>query len=277
MFQKPIVSVDWLYHHLDDENLIVLDATLPKVNSKEVTSTDKKQIKGAAFFDIKNTFSDTRAPFPNTVLSSKKFEICARNLGIDNSAVLVVYDDLGIYSSPRVWWMFQLMGFANIAVLDGGLPAWKAKNYPIQNPKERSTKKGDFTASYQSIKIKSTADVLLAIGNPSILTADARSKARFLGTTPEPRKEVRSGHIPHAVNLPYTTLLEQGEMKDKEDLKNIFFEVNPTKKELIFSCGTGITACILALGASLSGIDNYAVYDDSWTAWGSTPDLPISF
>jgi len=276
MFQKPIVSVEWLYDHLDDENLMVLDATLPKVNSKEVTSTDKKQIKGAAFFDIKNTFSDTRAPFPNTTLSSNKFEICARNLGIDNSSVLVVYDDLGIYSSPRVWWMFQLMGFTNIAVLDGGLPAWKAKNYPIQNPKELSTKKGDFIASYQSIKIKTTADVLLAIGNPSILTADARSKARFWGTAPEPRKEVRSGHIPHAVSLPYTTLLEQGEMKAEEDLKTIFFEVNPTKKELIFSCGTGITACILALGASLSGIDNYAVYDDSWTAWGSTPDLPIS-
>jgi thiosulfate/3-mercaptopyruvate sulfurtransferase len=277
MYSKPLVSVDWLHDHLEDQNLIILDATIFKVGAKEKTfSTAKEQIIGATFFDIKNTFSDTSSKFPNTILSIKKFEIEVRNLGINNNSKLVVYDDLGIYSSPRVWWMFQLMGFQNIAVLDGGLPAWKAKNYPTENSQTHALKKGDFTAIYHSEKIKFIEDVIASIDNSSLLIADARSKERFLGTVSEPRKEVRSGHIPNAVCVPYTEMLQEGKMKSAKELACAFLEINPAKKELIFTCGTGITACILALGATLSGIDNYSVYDGSWTEWGSSLEGPIS-
>ena len=276
MFRKPLVSVDWLYHNLEDENLIILDATIPKITEKAVASIIKEQIGSAIFFDIKNTFSDAKSAFPNTVLSQKKFEIEAQKLGINNHSKLVIYDDIGIYASPRVWWMFQLMGFKNCAVLDGGLPAWKAKGYSTDKPTTQTFIKGNLITNYQPEKIKFTKNVLASIDVASVLVADARSKERFSGTILEPRKEVRNGHIPNAINIPYTEFVQQGMMKPTAILKAIFRDKNPTKKTLIFSCGTGITACILALGAELYGIENYAVYDGSWTEWGSTLDLPIS-
>jgi thiosulfate/3-mercaptopyruvate sulfurtransferase len=276
MFNKPLVTPDWLYKNLENKNLIILDATISKVTAKEEYITDKSQVKGAVFFDIKNTFSDVKAPFPNTALQPKEFEIKAQKLGINNNSILVVYDDLGIYSSARAWWLFQLMGFKNVAVLDGGLPAWKAKDYLTEKPTKTKHKKGNFIANYNSEKIKFTQDLLASINSLTTVIADARSKERFFGTTPEPRKEVKSGHITNSLSLPFTELLEKGKMKSVEELKTIFSELKITNKELIFSCGTGITACILALGAQISGIENYAVYDGSWTEWGSTNNLPIS-
>lgn len=272
----PLVSVDWLFSNLENESLIILDATLPKVTAKkEVIIEEKHQIENAVFFDIKKQFSDKNAPFPNTVLSPKEFEENAQKLGINNESCIVVYDDLGIYSSARVWWLFQLMGFTNIAVLDGGLPEWKSKKYPIEKPKKRHLKKGDFTLDYQPTKIKYTADVLSSIENDGVLIADARSKERFYGTAPEPRADVKGGHIPNSVSLPYSDIVIEGKLKSEQELKSIFEEINPTKKEFIFSCGTGITASVLALGATIAGFKKHSVYDGSWTEWGSTKDLPI--
>lgn len=274
---KPIVSVDWLHSNLENEQLIILDCTIPKVTAKSTTSIsdDKKQIKGAVFFDIKKTFSDVSAPFPNTILSPETFEEKAQNFGVNKDSIIVCYDDLGIYSSPRVWWMFQLMGFKNIAVLDGGFPKWEESKFPIEKQQKNLVLKGDFKADYQSEKIKFTNDVLSAIDNEAILIADARSKGRFDATEPEPRNDVKGGHIPNSVSLPFSEILENGMLKLEDDLKAIFGEINPENKKFIFSCGTGITASVLALGAEISGIKKYAVYDGSWTEWGSTENLPI--
>ena len=274
---KPLVSVDWLFNNLENENIIILDATIPKVTAKkgESSTDDKTQIKGAIFFDIKRVFSDVNAAFPNTVLSPKEFEERAQKLGINKDSCIIVYDDLGIYSSPRVWWMFHLMGFTNIAVLDGGFPEWKSKEFAIEKPRNHQNEKGNFTKNYQPEKIKFTNDVLSAIENETILIADARSKERFYTTESEPRVDVKGGHIPNSVSLPFSTIVENGKLKAEVDLKEIFNQINPQKKELIFSCGTGITASVLALGAELSGMKNHAVYDGSWTEWGSTTSLPI--
>jgi thiosulfate/3-mercaptopyruvate sulfurtransferase len=272
---NSIVSAAWLKAHLGHKDLIIFDATMPKVTSDNQIIKEKKQIKGASFFDIKKVFSDVSSPFPNTVLSAKEFQIKAQEIGVNVNSCIVVYDDLGMYSSPRVWWLFQLMGFKNIAVLDGGFPLWKATNYPIQEPDKRQLKKGNFKENYQLQKIKFTKDVLLAINNTQILITDARSKGRFDGTVLEPRVGVKSGHIPNSVSLPFGALLENGCMKSSEKLKEIFKDVLQNKKEVIFSCGTGITASILALGAHLVEIENVAVYDGSWTEWGSTSELPI--
>lgn len=272
----PLVSSDWLLHHFDDKNLIILDATLPKVTAnKEIEIDEKYQIKNAVFFDIKNVFSDVNAPFPNTVLSAKEFEVKAQNLGINKNSFIVVYDDLGIYSSPRVWWLFQLMGFTNIAVLDGGFPDWVSKEYPTEKPQKKQFKKGDFIANYKLEKLKFTNDVLVAIHDKNYLIVDARSKGRFFATTPEPRANVKGGHIPNSVNLPFNDILFEGKLKPEKELKLIFKSINPDNKAFIFSCGTGITASILALGAEIAGYKNGAVYDGSWTEWGSTKDLPI--
>ena len=274
---KPIVSVAWLQEHLDHKNLIILDCTIPKVTEKSnaVNSDEKLQIKGAIFFDIKNTFSDVNGKFPNTILSQKEFEYKAQELGINNNSLIVCYDDLGVYSSPRVWWMFQLMGFTNVAVLDGGLPKWIEHKYPIEKQQNNSRSKGNFKTNYQSGKIKFTNDILSAINNKTILIADARSKGRFNSTESEPRSDVKGGHIPNSVSLPFSEIIENGTFKSEEALKVIFNEINPEKKPFIFSCGTGITASVLALGAEISGSKNYAVYDGSWTEWGSTENLPI--
>ena len=263
---NPLVSADWLYNHLSNKSLIILDCTIDKATSnKSLYFESKKQIVGSLFFDIKNTFSDSKAPFPNTVLSSKEFEEKAQILGIQKDSTIIVYDDLGIYSSPRVWWMFSLMGFKNIAVLNGGLPAWKARKYPVEFPKKTSLIKGNFTTNYKAKKLKFTQDVLSSIETNLFLIIDARSKGRFNAIDPEPRKDVKSGHIPTSLNLPYSTIIENGFMKSTEKLKEIYSIINPTKKDFIFTCGTGITASVLAFGATLAGIENHAVYDGSWT------------
>jgi len=274
---KPLVSVDWLFVNLENENLIILDATLPKVtaNKDEQKEVQKKQIKGARFFDIKNTFSDINAPFPNTILSPKEFERKTQIIGINDNSCIVVYDDLGIYSSPRVWWMFQLMGFQNIAVLNGGFPEWKSKEYPIEKPVKHQYHQGNFKVNFKTEKIKFTNDVLTSINNDDNIVVDARSNGRFFGTAPEPRKNVKSGHIPNSISLPYSEITEEGRLISEEKLKTIFKRLNITDKEMIFSCGTGITASVLALGATISGYQNHAVYDGSWTEWGSTTNLPI--
>jgi thiosulfate/3-mercaptopyruvate sulfurtransferase len=274
---KPIVSVDWLQSNLENEQLIVLDCTIPKATEKSTLSifNNKERIKGAVFFDIKKTFSNVNAPFPNTILSPETFKERAQSLGINNNSIIVCYDDLGIYSSPRVWWMFQLMGFNNIAVLDGGLPKWEENKYPVEKQQKNEFIKGNFKVKYKPEKIKFTNNVLSATKNKTSLIVDARSKGRFNATEPEPRKDVKGGRIPNSINLPFNKIIENGVFKPEEDLKEVFRKINPKNKELILSCGTGITASILALGAEISGFKKYAVYDGSWTEWGSTDNLPI--
>jgi thiosulfate/3-mercaptopyruvate sulfurtransferase len=274
---SPLVSVDWLQKHFNASNLIILDATLPKVTAaNKEASLPKKQIVSARFFDIKKEFSEPSGMFPNTMLSSNDFEKQAQLLGIQKDSCIVVYDAHGIYSSPRVWWMFKAMGFDNIAVLDGGLPAWIKVNGKVEDPVNREIKKGDFNADHRDKMFVESKDVLNAIDHQNITIVDARSAGRFLGKDVEPRKGVRSGHIPSSKNLPYAKVLDKNCLRSKEELKEVFTLLNPKGREMIFSCGTGITACVLALGAEIAGYTNTAVYDGSWTAWGSTSELPIT-
>lgn len=271
---KPLVTVDWLYKHINDTNLVVLDCTIPKVTDVATTGIAKKCIKGALFFDLKKTFSDQNATLPNTVLTAEVFERKAQELGINNNSVIICYDDLGIYSAPRVWWMFQLMGFQNIAVLDGGLPEWNANNYPTVANYSIKSDKGNFTVDFKPNKLKNTAAVYKAMSSDTSVIIDARSEERFLGTAPEPRPELSSGHIPNSINIPFKFVLENKKMKSYDDLFKIFtkFEI---ENKIIFTCGSGITASILALAAAVLEIKNTAVYDGSWTEWASNGNLPI--
>lgn len=270
-----LVNSHWLYKNRTASNLIILDATIPKITAENETILQKKeQILGARFFDLKNEFSDQKASLPNTVLSAKEFQERAQEIGVRKESCLVVYDAVGVYSSPRVWWLFKLMGFSNIAVLDGGFPAWKQAGYPVENYQKRQILKGDFETVYQSQRIAFTEEVLEATKTQAKLILDARSSDRFYGKTPEPRKEVRSGCIPTSRSLPYTILLEGNHFKSKTAILDILEKENPKRLPLIFSCGSGITASILTLAAEIAGYDKVAVYDGSWTAWGSSK-LPI--
>jgi len=271
----PLVSTEWLLENLSASNLIILDATMGKITDSNTEISEKKQIKGASFFDIKHVFSDQNSSLPNTMLSEHEFEEKARNIGINNDSAIVVYDDLGIYSSPRVWWLFKSMGHANIAVLDGGLPSWKKANLPIENSKNSSMPKGNFKAKYQPQMMCNSDKVLEAISDTNKSIFDARSKGRFYGTESEPRKEIRSGHIPSSINVPFSSLQNEGKMLSEKQLTTLFNKLSVDNEETIFSCGSGITACILALGAEISGIKNLVVYDGSWTDWGGNHALPI--
>lgn len=275
MMKNPLVSVNWLYKNLKNENLIILDATIKKVTSKNENSSTKKIIKNALFFDIKNEFSNKEAPFPNTMLTANDFQKKASQLGINKNTVIVVYDDYGIYSSARVWWMFKAMNHENIAVLNGGLVEWLKASYPTQNNYNSVNNVGGFIANYNPNYFCDYKTVLNSIEDKNTLLIDARSTKRFLAKVKEPRKGLRSGHIPTSVNLPYTTLLNNGKMKPLHEIEKIITSTINNEENIIFSCGSGITACILALAAEICAIENVKIYDGSWTEWGSLLKLPI--
>ena len=272
----PLVEVEWLKEHLENDNLVILDATLPKA-VKGDTSKDlaAKRIPGARFFDIKNIFSDSLAPFPNTWPGENAFIQAAQNIGVNKNSLIVVYDDHGIYSSARAWWMFKAMGHANIAVLNGGLPAWKNATYDLEEKKSIDIAQGDFIGKYNPDFFKDHQHVLDHLDDREQVVIDARAEDRFQGLVEEPRKGLRSGHIPGSKNLAYTDLLVQGKMLKPKELKEKLRSKIPENKNLVFSCGSGITACVLALAAELSGYQNLSVYDGSWTEWGSIPELPV--
>lgn len=272
---SPIVSVDWLNTNLEHDNLIILDGTIPKVTAKSKHVSKKLCIKNAIFFDIKKQFSDTSAELPNTMIDAKTFEKKAQELGINNDSCIVVYDDFGLYSAPRVWWMFQLMGFTNIAVLNGGLPEWITNDYPTEEPKDYQLEKGNFKSDYQANKIVFTDDVLSNITSEDYQVLDARSKGRFYATEAEPRVGLRGGHIPKSYSLPFSEVSNDNQLKTFSELEEIYNSNNPKNKPFIFTCGSGVTASVLALGAEIAGFSDYAVYDGSWTEWASTLNLPV--
>ena len=264
----PIVSVEWLNNNLESHNLVILDASIPKITEGNNTKTNI-QIPNTRFFNLKESFSDTSAPFPSTFPSEKQFTKEAQNLGINKNSAIVVYDDKGIYSSARVWWMFKAMGHNNIAVLNGGLPQWILTGYGTEPKKQQDIVKGNFAANFSPGLMKFFDDVKEASLCKSHVIMDARSEARFNGLVPEPREGLRSGTIPNSVNLPFEDLLDGHQLKSKAELEVEFLKRAEKDDALLFSCGSGITACILALGAEISGYKNISVYDGSWTEWGS--------
>ena len=271
-----IVSCEWLNQNLSNKDLIILDATIPKVTvKKQPESSSKDVIPGARFFDTKHVFSDSQAEFPNTMVSPETFEVEAQKLGINLTSCVVIYDTHGIYSSPRAWWMFRSMGFDNVAVLNGGWPEWKSLGYTTEVNYQTTFSEGDFRSMPKDNSFVDYQIVLNSIQNKHVSILDARSKGRFDGSAPEPREGVRSGHIPNSKSLPYSSLLNQYKLHNKKDLINLLQEVDVQDQQLVFSCGTGITACVLALAAVIAECKDISVYDGSWTEWGSLLDLPV--
>ncbi len=265
-----LVSVEWLKKHLYDDKLVVLDATIGKlINTESELSRSSKQIPTAQFFDIKKKFSHINAKFPNTFPSKTQFEKEVRTLGINNDSVIVVYDDKGIYSSARAWWLFKSFGHHKIAVLDGGLPNWTSKGYNVEARHSVITSKGNFIATLENERIVDFKKIQSIIKDKSRLIIDARNADRFNSLVPEPREGLRRGTIPQSVNIPFSDLLENGTFKSIAVLESIFNCKATKEQDLVFSCGSGITACILALGATLSGYKAISVYDGSWTEYGT--------
>ncbi|MGB0887337.1 MAG: sulfurtransferase [Vicingaceae bacterium] len=264
----PIVSSQWLFENKNNPNpnLVILDASQKSITADKAIN-HKQQIVGARYFDLKNSFSDKSSNFPNTFPSTAQFETECRKLGINNESVIVVYDNLGIYSSPRVWWMFKTMGHQNVFVLNGGLSDWLENKYPTEKIEPQQYKLGNFKAELNTEKVKDYAFVKANLNNKNSIVIDARSAGRFNGTAPEPREGLRSGSIPNSINIPFGDVLDNGKFKTKEELKTIFSKINSENKELIYSCGSGLTACIILLASELVLPNTTSVYDGSWTEW----------
>lgn len=268
------VDCDWLNAHLTDDNLLVLDASMDNpVNKSDVEVAGV--IPRALRFDFSNNIVDKNASCPNMMPNASLFEQKIQQLGINQNSYLVVYDKQGLFSAARAWFMFKTMGFDNVAILRGGLPAWHAKGYATVEQHKKPVGGGNFVVTQERQLFVDKHYVLNAISVDDIQIVDARGYGRFSGQEAEPREGMRSGHIPNSLNLHYASLLNQGMLLGEVELKRIFDELVPAPKEFIFSCGSGVTACILALAAEIAGFDKVKVYDGSWSEWGKDKLLPI--
>ena len=272
---NPLVSVSWLSQNLNAPNLVVLDVSLESNIANIKVEFPGIQIKGARYFDLKRNFSDLESRLPNTLPNPKYFSLACRNLGINNNSTIVVYDNIGVYASPRVWWMFKSMGHKNIAVLDGGLPSWKNKNYPTESIQNRVQPEGDFKVKFNPNLLKKAFQIKENITSKEAILVDARSNRRFCGLIPETRENLKSGHIPNAINLPFLEVLKDGKFLSTNEISAIFKKLKIDKRPKIFTCGSGLTACILILASTLISEDKHFLYDGSWSEWGQLEGVPI--
>jgi thiosulfate/3-mercaptopyruvate sulfurtransferase len=270
----PLVSIDWLAAHLDHPDLVVLDAHMQPPSAPANTAS-VLQIPGARRFDFDKKICTPDTDLPHMLPSPELFSAEVQALGINARSLIVVYDRLGIFSAPRAWWMFRAMGHAQVAVLDGGLPAWQTAGLSVEPETAYAGACGDFVARLQPGLFCDADTVAAELSSGRRPVLDARSAARFAGLEPEPRAGLRAGHMPGALNLPFGQLQQGGKMKPVADLQAEFAPVLGEQQTPIFSCGSGVTACILALGAELAGYSGLTVYDGSWSEWGGDPKRPV--
>jgi thiosulfate/3-mercaptopyruvate sulfurtransferase len=277
-YPGAVVDTDWLSQNLRDASVRVVDATfhLPDTGRNAREEYLAEHIPGALFFDLER-IADPDNPLPRKIPPRDRFAREVGALGIDNSTHVVAYDTLGLYSAARVWWLFRHYGYDNVSVLDGGLKAWKAANLPVEA--------GDVAASLRTFApgeprnlLALWPDVLKSSTNRETQIVDARTAGRFAGTEMDRYPGTRPGHIPNSVNLYWANLLEPDTRKllEPEVIRERFAKAGVTPdRPVTLTCGSGLTACILALGLHLTGRDDWRVYDGSWDEWGRRSDLPV--
>lgn len=268
---RYIIETEWLAEHLDAPDLVLLDGSthLPTSGRNAHEEYIGEHIPSAMFFDI-NAIADGTNPLPHMLPSPIQFSSMMKKMGIGDGMRVIAYDSEGLYSAARVWWMFRTMGHEDVAVLNGGLKKWKAENRPTTDEPPRSRSERHFTARFNSALVRDLDDVKAIVANGSEQIVDARAAARFRGEVTEPRQGLRSGHMPGAANVPFTTLLqENGTLKSSTEIAAAFTEAGiDLHKPITASCGSGVTAGVLALALALLGHPDTAVYDGSWSEWG---------
>ena len=273
-----LTETDELAAELDAPDIVIIDASWHMPGEGKDARADylAEHIPGAIFFDIAE-IADTKSVLPHMLPPPEAFSSRMRSMGIGDGSRIVVYDRRGIYSAARVWWTFRVMGVEDVTVLNGGLPKWKREGLPLESgePRLRSTR--HFTSRRNADLVRDVSDMNSILKDHSAEIVDARSAERFAGRVPEPRPGLRSGHIPGAHNLPYGRLLKQDStLKSPAELEALFNEAGvDLSKPVVTSCGSGITASVLALALAVIGHRRTAVYDGSWSEWGNMVRTPV--
>ncbi len=274
---SPLVSTDWLAARLDAPDVKIVDASwyMPQMDRDPLAEFEAAHIPGAVHFNL-DRIADTSSDLPHMLADAATFSAAVGAMGISETDTIVVYDGMGLFSAPRVWWNFRVMGARNTFVLAGGLPKWQAEGHPVETGVARPAP-AQFKAEPRE-NVTADAETMLAISQstdgPQIV--DMRGAARYRGEAPEPRAGLRSGRIPGSLNLPFNELVVDGTLVDDAALKARLEAAGiDLARPVISSCGSGVTATFLNLALAQLGVDAMQIYDGSWTEWGGNPDLPI--
>jgi thiosulfate/3-mercaptopyruvate sulfurtransferase len=274
---SPLVSTAWLATRLADPGVKIIDASwfMPGTPRDAAAEFALRHIPGAVFFGI-DEIKDHASDLPHMLASPSEFAVAARRLGLNNADDIVVYDSLGLFSAPRVWWNFRVMGHERTFVLDGGLPAWQADGHPIETGWPHP-EHGDFKSRFDASLVAGAEEVREALDSVEPQIVDARAADRFTGEAPEPRAGLKSGHMPGARNAPWSAMVAEGALAEPAQLKAAFEAAGvDLAAPIITTCGSGVSAALLALALAQLGRPDVAVYDGSWSEWGALQDAPIA-
>jgi thiosulfate/3-mercaptopyruvate sulfurtransferase len=274
-----IVETDWLAERLDAPDIVVVDASLhlPTTGRNAKAEYLAEHIPGALFFDI-DDIADDENPLPHMLPSTIKFASRVKRMGIGDGVRVIAYDSVGLYSAARAWWMFRAMGHNDVAVLNGGLKKWKAEGRPVEDSEPPRRTPRHFSPRFHAELVRDASEVKALIDSPAAQIVDARSAARFEGREADPRPGLRAGHIPGSRNVPYASLLNpDGTLKSEPELRAVFVAAGvDIGRPVVASCGSGVTAGIVALALAILGRPDAAVYDGSWVEWGAEGNgLPV--